>query len=244
MIKKSLIILCFLLLIIASCSEKESTPVTEEKEPPKYEVIQPDSLSFDSKYYKIGDLKFHLPKGFVVRKFLGPDFSVYSIWYPGGIGGGIYFGQYPDIPERLSMLTSEKPIYEEFKRMPKDPFNLLKPEKVFDSLGYYTERYQNEEAIPYTNTAEFNREYEKFDKSKITPELQSKFFTKDSLILELSKTDSLFFWKSYPIENEFGQVDLIITDNMPYGWKTHFFTRTNKILTNELALDFVAQLCK
>jgi hypothetical protein len=244
MIKKSLIIFCFLFLIITSCSEQEATPVPEEYVPPKYEVIQPDSLSSDSKFYKIHNLNFHLPKGFVVRKFLGPDFTVYRIWYPGGVGGGIFFGQFPDIPDRLSMLTSGRNVYEEFKRLPNDPFNLLKPERIFDSIGYYIERYENVEAIPYTYTSEFNREYDKFDKSKITPDLQSKFFTKDSLILELSKTDSLLFWKSYPIENEFGAVDLIITDNMPYGWKTHFFTRTNKILTTELVLDFMAQLCK
>jgi hypothetical protein len=240
--KITFILLTTILLLFVSCRSEIESDSVEESNFNNSEIIQPTSESKESKVYNVVNFEFELPKSFLVKKINGPDFQVYYCSYPGGIGCGIYFGQYPSLPSRIKDLTSNNPMMKEMRTYPGDPMNLVGPMDSLELNCYYHELYENEYYHPIVNTMEFDRLYKERDFMTITHEEREKFLITDSLHLEAIRIDTNYIWKSYPLINQFGNYDVLFTDNEEYGWRTHFFTEINSYATLIEVHKFVNQL--
>ena len=109
MLKYSFVLVILTLLI--SCTKEKEPEVVEEQKTSSNEIIEPISNIDGKDLYQIFNFEFSLPELFRIRESIGPDFTVYYMSYPGGVFGGIYFGQYPSLPSRIDELTSKNPIY-------------------------------------------------------------------------------------------------------------------------------------
>jgi hypothetical protein len=227
-------LISIILLILVSCKKETETIVIENIES-DYELIEPISQTESTNHFSISGLEFDLPKGFFVKKVLGPDFTIYGIKYPAGIGGGIFVGQFPNAPQIVSNLISQNPIIQ-IENQSTGQLKFI--QTSLDSLKkmrQYSEICEQVDHHPITYTYEFMRlekEYlSEVDYFSVPNELREKFLIRDTIYLEAFFQDSSSSFKTYPPEKINGNFNLVISDNQPYGWRIHFFTSINSYAT-------------